>query len=76
MTTFRTYMLRKAYENVKKHGDRLAQADSLIDWEAFRPEFILKQIGRTLKSPYRMGVVLNNLSRLGEIRKTIQNPMG
>jgi len=37
MTTFRTYMLRKAYENVKKHGDRLARADSLIDWEAFRP---------------------------------------
>ena len=37
MTTFRTYMLRKAYENVKKHGDRLAQVDSLIDWEAFRP---------------------------------------
>ena len=30
-------MLKKAYENVKKHGDRLAQVDSLIDWEAFRP---------------------------------------
>ena len=30
-------MLKKAYENVKKHGDRLARADSLIDWEAFRP---------------------------------------
>ena len=37
MTTFRTYMLKKAYENVKKNGDRLARADSLIDWEAFRP---------------------------------------
>jgi IS5 family transposase len=37
MTTFRTYMLKKAYENVKKHGDRLARVDSLIDWEAFRP---------------------------------------
>jgi len=37
MTTFRTYMLRKAYENVKKNGDRLARVDSLIDWEAFRP---------------------------------------
>ena len=24
MDTFRTYMLRKAYENVKKNGDRLA----------------------------------------------------
>ncbi|GAF97488.1 unnamed protein product, partial [marine sediment metagenome] len=40
------------------------------------PGFILRQIGRTLKSPYRMGVVLNNIPRLGEIRKTIQNPMG
>ena len=37
MSTFRIYMLKKAYENVKKHGDRLAQVDSLIDWEAFRP---------------------------------------
>ena len=30
-------MLKKAYENVKKHGDRLAQVDALIDWKAFRP---------------------------------------
>jgi IS5 family transposase len=37
MTTFRTYILRKAYENVRKNGDRLARVDSLIDWEAFRP---------------------------------------
>ena len=37
MATFRTYMLRKAYENVRKNGDRLARVDSLIDWEAFRP---------------------------------------
>ncbi|GAF87732.1 unnamed protein product, partial [marine sediment metagenome] len=49
--------------------------DAVYDF-ALRPGFILRQIGRTLKSPYRMGVVLNNLSRLGEIRKTIQNPMG
>jgi len=37
MTTFRTYMLRKAYENVRKNGDKLAEAEKLIDWEAFRP---------------------------------------
>ena len=49
--------------------------DAVYDF-ALRPGFILKQIGRTLKSPYRMGVVLNNLGRLSEIRKTIQNPMG
>lgn len=49
--------------------------DAVYDF-ALRPGFILRQIGRTLKSPYRMGVVLNNIPRLGEIRKTIQNPMG
>jgi len=37
MSTFRAYMLRKAYENVRKLGDRLARVDGLIDWEAFRP---------------------------------------
>jgi len=30
-------MLRKAYENVKKNGDKLAAVEKLIDWEAFRP---------------------------------------
>jgi len=37
MDPFRTYMLRKAYENVKKNGDRLAEAKKQIDWERFRP---------------------------------------
>jgi len=37
MDSFRTYMLRQAYENVKKNGDRLAEAEKQIDWEAFRP---------------------------------------
>ena len=36
MTTFRTYILKKIYENVQKNGDRLAHVDSLIDWEDFR----------------------------------------
>ena len=30
-------MLRKAYENVSKNGDKLAEVEKLIDWEAFRP---------------------------------------
>jgi len=30
-------MLRKAYENVRKNGDKLAEVETLIDWEAFRP---------------------------------------
>jgi radical SAM superfamily enzyme YgiQ (UPF0313 family) len=49
--------------------------DAVYDF-ALRPRFILGQIGRTLKSPYRFNVVLNNLGRLGKIRKTFQNPMG
>ena len=47
MTTFRTYILKKAYENVKKNGDRLAQAESLIDWEAFRPIISLMYNNKT-----------------------------
>jgi len=39
MFTFRTYMLRKAYENVRKNGDKLAEVEKLIDWEAFKPIF-------------------------------------
>jgi len=35
MTTFRTYMLRKAYMNVAINGDKLAEIESVIDWDAF-----------------------------------------
>lgn len=38
-----------------------------------RPSFLIKQAISTLKSPYRMKVVVNNLSRLGEIRKATNN---
>jgi len=31
------YSLKEEYEKVKKLGDRLAEIDSLINWEAFRP---------------------------------------
>ena len=37
MDSFRTFFLRKAYRNVEKNGDRLAQVEGLLDWEAFRP---------------------------------------
>jgi len=30
-------MLRKAFENVRKNGDRLAEVEKLIEWDAFRP---------------------------------------
>jgi hypothetical protein len=39
MDSFTSYIFRQAYEKVSRLGDRLAQADSLIDWEAFRPIF-------------------------------------
>jgi len=37
MSTFRIFMLKKAYENVRKNGDKLAEVEALMDWEAFRP---------------------------------------
>jgi len=37
MNTFKAYMLRKAYERIQKLGDKLAEIEPLIDWEAFRP---------------------------------------
>ena len=37
MDTFKAYMLRKAYERIQKLGDKLAEAENIIDWEAFRP---------------------------------------
>jgi radical SAM superfamily enzyme YgiQ (UPF0313 family) len=33
----------------------------------YRPSFLMKQVAQTLKSSYRMNVLVNNLSRLGEI---------
>ncbi len=38
-----------------------------------RPGFILRQMARTLRSMYRMNVVINNLSRIGEIRESVHN---
>ena len=37
MDSFRSYMLRKAYQNVAKNGDRLGEVEPLIDWNAFTP---------------------------------------
>jgi hypothetical protein len=36
-----------------------------------RSSFILTQIGRLLKSPYRMNILKNNLNRIGEIKEEI-----
>jgi len=38
-----------------------------------RPSFILRQVARTLKSPYRMGIIMNNLGRIGDIKENIRN---
>ncbi len=35
----------------------------------YRPSFLAKQVAQTLRSPYRMNVFVNNLSRLSEIRE-------
>jgi anaerobic magnesium-protoporphyrin IX monomethyl ester cyclase len=38
-----------------------------------RPSFVLKQLARTLKSTYRTQLLINNLSRIGEIREDIRS---
>ena len=37
MHTLTDFTLREEYRKVKKLGDRLAEVDSLINWEEFRP---------------------------------------
>jgi IS5 family transposase len=37
MDSFKSYLFRQAYKDVEKLGDRLAEVEPLIDWEAFRP---------------------------------------
>jgi radical SAM superfamily enzyme YgiQ (UPF0313 family) len=38
-----------------------------------RPGFLVEQVARTLKSSYRMNIVVHNLSRLGEIKETAES---
>jgi radical SAM superfamily enzyme YgiQ (UPF0313 family) len=38
-----------------------------------RPSYILKQVMKTLKSSYRMEVVISNLSRIGDIRENLRS---
>lgn len=42
MQPFEKYLLQNEYRKLEKLGDRLAKADNLVDWEAFRP--ILKDL--------------------------------
>ena len=37
MDSFNSYIFRKAYQKIQKLGDRLAEIEPLIDWEAFTP---------------------------------------
>jgi IS5 family transposase len=37
MDSFKSYLLRDLYRDIEKLGDRLAEVEPLIDWEAFRP---------------------------------------
>ncbi|MGD8565850.1 MAG: radical SAM protein [Candidatus Bathyarchaeota archaeon] len=38
-----------------------------------RPSFIFKQMARTLKSPYRMEIAINNVSRIDDIRTNLSS---
>lgn len=57
---------------VPLHEIRQMIHDAFYDFVR-RPSFILKQFVRTLKSQYRMSVMMNNLSRLGSIRENIRS---
>jgi IS5 family transposase len=37
MDAFNKYILQQEYRKLAKLGDRLAKADQLLNWEAFRP---------------------------------------
>jgi radical SAM superfamily enzyme YgiQ (UPF0313 family) len=39
----------------------------------YRPSFLVKQAAKTLKSMYRMNVLVNNISRLGEIKDAAES---
>jgi anaerobic magnesium-protoporphyrin IX monomethyl ester cyclase len=39
----------------------------------YRPSFLVKQVAETVRSPYRMNVLVSNLSRLAEIREAANN---
>ncbi|MFB0558501.1 MAG: radical SAM protein [Candidatus Bathyarchaeia archaeon] len=55
------------FEEIRRMGQEA------IDDFIGRPSFIMAQIGRTLTSRFRMGIIWNNLGRLDEIRKNIHN---
>ena len=42
LDSFHSYLLRKLYVKTSRNGDRLAEAEKQLDWEAFRP--IIKPI--------------------------------
>lgn len=39
----------------------------------YRPSFIFREIMRTVKSPYRLGLVINNLNRTSEIAESLRH---
>jgi hypothetical protein len=39
----------------------------------YRPSFIFREIMRIVKSPYRLGLVVNNLNRTSEIAESLRH---
>lgn len=64
----------EAYPYAKVSRDEIMQImhDAFFQ-HLYRPSFLVKQVANTLKSPYRMNVLVSNLSRLGEIREVANN---
>jgi len=39
----------------------------------YRPSFVFREIMRTVKSPYRLNLVINNLDKIGEVRESLRH---
>jgi len=60
----------EVYPDAKVSRDEIMQImHNAFFQHVYRPSFLAKQTAKTLKSAYRMNVVVNNISRLGEIRE-------
>jgi len=51
MKSLTDFALNEEYKHIQKLGDKLAELDTLVDWEAFRP--IVNQLITVI--PYRVG---------------------
>jgi radical SAM superfamily enzyme YgiQ (UPF0313 family) len=66
----------KIYPTSVPYNEIVEMITEAVKKFTLRPRFLLHQIGRTLLSSYRRGVIMNNLGNMGEVLETIRNPVG